>query len=80
MIRSKNVNRDKPVFPTPVAPSSSIRNGLGFVCRPIFANDDFGDVEFILFFSLVQRVFTFSGSTQLTNAIDCDEQNKNSHQ
>lgn len=25
-----------------------MRNGRGFVCRPIFANDDLGDVEFIV--------------------------------
>lgn len=37
-----------PVFPTLHDPKMSIRNGLGFVCKPIFANDDLGDVEFIV--------------------------------
>lgn len=43
-----------PVFPTPPVPRTRIRNGFGFVCRPILARDDFGDVEFIMtiFFSL----------------------------
>lgn len=37
-----------PVFPTFCDPNISIRNGLGFVCKPIFANEDLGDVEFIV--------------------------------
>lgn len=38
-----------PVLPMPLVPTTIIRIGRCFVCRPSFANDDFGDVEFIVF-------------------------------
>lgn len=38
----------------------SIRNGLGLVCRPIFANDDLGDVEFIVSLIFVYLCLIFS--------------------
>lgn len=47
-----------PVFPTFDDPRISIRNGRGFVCRPIFANDDLGDVEFIVVNFLLLLLFS----------------------
>lgn len=42
-----------PVLPMPLVPTTIIRIGRCFVCRPNFANDDLGDVEFIVSFCFV---------------------------
>lgn len=45
-------NEDKwiclPVLPMPLVPTTMMRMGRCFGCRPNLANDDFGDVEFIV--------------------------------
>lgn len=43
-----HINKGVPVFPTPLVPRTIIRIGRGFVVNPNLANEDFGDVEFIL--------------------------------